>query len=445
MESPFDITVYDKAFAFKGFVVDPTYVNMVPSWWNQGYMSFMLAADNPHSAALQAKGARVVVHYKGKHVMSGPVRSRRGDLVGAKGATITYQVLDDRRVLVNTLAWVRPDQPLAASSLSDLGQAWLREGETATIPGKVVHQYSYFRWPDGSAAAGGHAPMASAEEAIKYLCRINFEAIGLPITILPNQGRGGNPSSYLPIVRMEPLSEAIQPIMNRSGLSTRIWQEKNGTGLLMDVVEPGEWTQELTPESGVISEGVYAVNAPDVTRVVVGGPGQTAGRIFGGQTDRSSRTSLENTWGDVVEVFRESGSFDFAWPEGLDDEFKVPKYYKYQVAADEFAKLAKLLTNTRDLALEEFPELSSLAMTLSETETFHYGGPDGVQLGDRIKVRASGQLFENQITEAQIVFTRDRGLVINPLVGQIEDDPDVVLAKALANVAKALRTMSTSK
>lgn len=457
MENPFRIVVYDRDLNFAGFVVDPVYAHFVPSWWNQGYGSFMLAADNPHSAALQAKGARITVQYRGQHLMSGPIRSRRGDLVA--NGTVTYQVLDDRRLLVNTLAFVKPSAPLETSSLTDLGQAWRPQGGSSNV-GEVNGQTSYYFWPDGSAAAGGEV-ITSSEGAIKHLIRQDLvERLGRNVTILPDQGRGGDPTDILPIVRMETLAEAIQPILNFSGMSVKVWQPERGDTIMVDVVEQGVWDQALTPESGIIHSGVYALNAPDITRPIIGGPGETASRAFAGIEGTGNRTRDEVDYNDVIEVFSEASSFEFAWPEGLTDAQKVPKYYPHRAVAAEVTRFAEHFTKAIAKALKADPaamyadpedepipgpSVASLEMELSETETFHYGGDDGIQLGDTVTVETSGETFKNQVTECMLTFTRDSGLVVTPLVGQRQDDPDVELATALANVAKALRNISTSK
>lgn len=444
MDNPFDIVVYDKDFEFSGFVVDPTYAYFVPSWQNQGYGSFMLSADNPHTAALQAKGARITVQYRGEHLMSGPIRSRRGDL--APNGTVIYQCLDDHRLLVNTLGFVRPDKSLKTTSLADVGQTWRPLGGSGTA-GKVTGQYSYFLWPNGSAATGG-VTITSAEGAIKHIIRENLVTrLGRPVTIKPDLGRGGNPTAYLPIVRQESLAEAIQPILNHSRLGVKVWQDPYGDTIFVDVVEPGAWPQILTPESGIIHDGVYAINAPDITRPIIGGPGQTSGRAFAGLQGTGNVTSDEVDYNDVIEVFREAGSFEFAWPAGLADDEQVPKYYPWLagLGAGEAARFTAFFDRAIADGLDAGPGTSTLEMQLSETETFHFGGADGIHLGDSIVVETSGQIFENQISECQLGFTRADGLVVTPLVGQRTDDPDTQLATALANVAKAIRKISTSR
>jgi hypothetical protein len=444
MESPFEMIVYDKNLEFTGFVVDPVYCNFVPSWHNQGYGSFMLASDNPHSEAVQAKGARVGVRYKGQHLMSGPIRSYRGDLAGG-GEQLIYQMLDDRRLLVNTLAFVAPRHGLEATSLTDFGQAWRPEGGLSPVAGTVVGQTPYFLWPNGSAVTDG-LTITSSEQAIKYIIEENLvKRLGRNVTMMPNLGRGGDPTAILPVIRQESIAEAIQPIMNFSGLSVKLWQEPYGTTIFVDVVEPGVWEQELTPKSGIINSGVYSLAAPTITRPIIGGPGETSSRVFGGIEGIGNQTQAEEDYNDVIEVFREASTFDFVWPEGLEDRFKVPKYYPFRAAADDLATFYAYMSQASATGLVDGAARASLELQLAETVSFHFGGSDGIQLGDTITVLASGQKFTNQVTEAQLVFTRDKGFTATPLVGQRSDDPDVVLARALANVATALRNLSTSK
>ena len=440
MENPFDMVIYDKDMAFAGFVADPIYCNFVPSWAHQGYGSFMLAADNPHSAALQAKGARVGVSYRGKHLMSGPIRSYQGDIL--KNAAVTYQMLDDHRLLDNALLFVRPKSPLTASSLTDLAQSW-RPVAGSGSAGTVVGQTPYFYWPDGSAVSGGEN-VTTTEGAIKYVLRANLiERLGLPVTIAPDLGRGGDARAKLPKLRFVPLAEVMTPLEKFSGLGVTLQQRRMEATITVDVVEPGVWTQPLTPESGIIKSGTYTVGAPDITRAIIGGPGKTAARAFAGR-EGSAKTALEAAYNDVIEIYREGGAANLVWPEALAEKFRVAKYYAFQAAPADAQDLLDFFVTEQEIALDAGPATSGLNLDLAETAGFHFGGDDGVQLGDTVTIVINGVTFTDRVTEAQMVFSRDKGLSITPLVGDRKDDPDVALARAVAGIATALRNLSSA-
>ena len=442
MEAPFDIVVYDKDMNFMGFVTDPIYCNFVPSWHNQGYGSFMVDSDNPHSAALQAKGARVGIDYRGEHLMSGPIRSYQGDLL--KNTAVTYQFLADIRMLQNTLLFVNPANPLEADSLSALAQAWRPEGGSSPV-GTVTGQHPYFLWPNGSPATGG-LTVDTTEAAIKWAIQTNLvDRLDRQITIAPDLGRGGDPTDILPGLRFVPLDEVMTPLLKFSKLGITFKQHRMSNTITVDVVEPGVWATKLTPESGIVKSGTYSVGTPDITRPILGGPGETSSRVFSGIEGPGNLTDREVDYNDVIEVFRDATGATLNWPASLTDEYRVAKYYGQRAEPEDVQKLADYFAAEQARGLAAGPPTSGLLLKLAETATFHFGGPDGVQLGDYITVRANGQDFPEQVTGAQIVFTRDNGLEVTPLTGERKDDPEEQFAAAIANLARALRNISTSK
>jgi hypothetical protein len=453
VENPFDIVIYDRDMNVTGFVVDPIFANFVPSWDNQGYGNFMLTADNPHTEALQADGARITVVYRGKLELSGPIRSWQGDVLD--NGTITYQVLDDRCHLENTLLFVNPSNPLMPESLSALGQAW---PEGTLTPGQVTNQDGYFYWPDSlmtpvfdpfddpEAPSQDFAYETAAETAIKHVIRAQLnDRLGYNLNIKPNLLRGGDVTDVLPRVRFAPMNEVMTPITKQSGLGVRLWQDAYGKQINMDVVEPGVWEQPLTSESGIIVSGSYQIRRPDVTRAIVGGNGDVAARAFYGIEGAGWQTELEKRHGQIIEKFRDATQGDLKWPDTLAEQFRVPKYYKYRVADLEWQKYLRYLRTAEQTGLDEGAARSSLALRLAETETFHYGGDDGIQLGDTVTAVVRGVEFTDVVTEAQLTFTRDTGLRVEPIIGQFEDDPDRALLDNVAAISRALRRLSSSK
>src|SRR5919205_4295200 len=96
--SPFTITVYDKAFTRKAIVSTPLELKVVPRHNLKGTPVFSLALDHPALADLMSAGSRVVIHYRGKQVMSGPVieRSFNGPTISGRA---TFLVEDDFRLM----------------------------------------------------------------------------------------------------------------------------------------------------------------------------------------------------------------------------------------------------------------------------------------------------------------------------------------------------------
>lgn len=433
---PFRVIVYDKDYRLVGFVVDPLFENWVPSWEDQGYGNFRLTGDNPHTEAVQADGARVTVEYRGKVVISGPITSWDGDILS--NGNITYQVLDDSLSnLEDTLLFVAPDNPLMPTSISGLGQAWKRpQGDLR--PGEVVYQDGYYQWPTS---------VRTPEAAIKWVIRDQLvERLGRPITILADRGRGGVlDRDVLPRIRFDPVNEALTALLATYQLGVRIWQNPGDPGLYCDVFERGIWPTPLTVESGIVEGGTYQKRRPTVTRPIVGGNGDTAARAFYGVEGAGYQTDRERQFGMIAELFRDATNGEMIWPEGTPDEKKVPKYGPFVMTSENWASYLKTLQKSEATALLDSAATTSLNVKLSETDTFHFGGSDGLQLGDIVTTVIRGVTFVDTVTSAQLVYNRDDGLVVTPIIGTYEDDPDAQLGKVVSELSKSNRRQATRK
>ena len=131
-------------------------------------------------------------------------------------------------------------------------------------------------------------------------------------------------------------------------------QRRMSTTITMDVVVPGVWAQTLTPESGIIKEGTYSVGAPNITRPILGGPGETASRAFSG-IGGSTMTALEAEYNDVIEVFRDATAAPIVWPESVVDPYKVEKYFPLLGAAADVTNFNKYFATEQANALADGP------------------------------------------------------------------------------------------
>lgn len=78
--------------------------------------------------------------------------------------------------------------------------------------------------------------------------------------------------------------------------------------------------------------------------------------------------------------------------------------------------------------------------------TFHYGGPDGVHLGDRLVIQspAMPEPIEDRILSCQLELTRD-DFTVTPVVGDLSLDEDDATWRAITKLATGLRSLSTSR
>ncbi|CAD5999193.1 hypothetical protein [Agreia sp. COWG] len=435
MDDVVDIRVYDKTLGFQNVISDVDYYSFFPRLNAQGHAEISIPADASINRLLRTKGTRLSCRFRGEHLMSGLLRSRQGKFLTRGGPTV-YQLQDDWRLLVNTPALVRPDAPLEATSLDLPGQAW-QTG--AAVSGTTAGQYGYYLWPAG---------VDTAEAAIKHLIQVNLvDWLHRPITIAPNQDRGGDArtAGMLPDIRFQPVAEAVQELLTWSGLVLTVGQHWDAPTIVVDVHEPYEWTQVITPESTIISDGGWSQNPPDATGVIVMGAGEDAARAFIQIRD----TELEDEYGDIIIVTKDATGGKIPWPDDLADDRKVPKYFplRADVPAADKAEFLRYLTAAGAGALADGAETSSLSLDIGESETFRFMGEHGVQLGDYITAssenddddQAPGITITDRIEEATVSLSSEGLPSATPVLGKRSDDPDRNLWDAIDGVDSALR------
>lgn len=456
IDNPFRIAVYDGQFRHLCDVTNPLSANFTPRFNAQGSGTIYLSPTDDALAALLQPDARVVVDYLrhgSEHLMSGKVREPRGPFLPRrqKGAQVAVQIQSDWRRLVNTYAWVAPGHPLspttitASTSPDYTAQAtYPGGGSDVGADGTITGQSGYYLWPDGSAAAG-FVNITTYEQAIKWIIDTNFGRLPhTPYSIATDLGRGGA-FTEKPGVRFDRLSEVVQELAAlSSGLGVSVRQLQGAEEYTVDVWEPQEWAKELTVESGVISDGGWARQYPNGTRPIVGGPGELAARAF---YEGAIDTALEDLYADPIEMFVDATGASLEWPDELDEALQVAKYYllRDDVATIDKTAFTAYLTSAATKARNEAAPTSGVSISLSETESFHYGGTDGIHLGDQVTVTSTEDLtFTDRITECTLSLGND-GLSVTPVVGEKKDDPDRQIARAIVGLATALRRANTSR
>jgi hypothetical protein len=443
---PGSIDVYTKDFEWVGRVTNPISIYGAAVFNGLSSFTIEVSATDPIVSDLVAYGARVTMIYRDAQLFSGMITNVSGAL--ANNGSITVTLMSDWRILTNTLAWIAPTQALEPTALSvknvaniaALGQAHLPGGSTTQgTSGSVIGQVGYYQWSPS---------VVYAETAIKTLITENLVTrLGRPVTVATDLNRGGDIKTpgLLPEIRFASLEDVCNRILALDGLGLKIEQVTRESTITADVYVPAVWDMPLTVDSGVVAGGSWNVKAPTATRVVLGGAGELAARHFVGANDT---TGLEAEWGDLIEVFRDATSAsDIEWPEGLDDSQQVPKYYELRsdVSAALKAKYRASLVAAGQLGLDAGVPLFGVSAMLSETESFHFGGSDGVQLGDQVTIKSqSGAVYTDRITQATFAFGNGQ-FEVTPIVGTRTDDPDKQLAQAIANLAAAQRRISKDR
>lgn len=431
-KNPFTVTIYSKGLAFQQTLGSAISYSFTPRW-TLGTGEIITRATDPANSLLGQKGARFVALYRGEVLMSGFVQQQQGSVL--KTGTKTWNLYDDRYVLSFTRAWVRPGGNLAATSLSDPAQQ---------VPAAAGHAdgladgSGYYAWP---------AAVTAAETAVKRVIADNLARFGSnvaqgKIAVQPDQGRGGDAraAGKLPQLRFDPLHDGLLDLLEWANLGLRVWQD--GSSLKLDVWQPKTWTQTIGTAAKIVTDGTYQVSIPTLTRLVIGGPGEDAARVFAAAADS---TGLEDAYGIAVEGFIDATGATLHWPNGLDESLQVAAYYlqRGDVTDTDKQALRTYLVQAASAALAAGLPTAGLDISLSETDSFHYGGPDGYHVGDRITVQIDGgPSITQRITETTLTYTTD-GLSVTPKVGEISNDATEQLATAVAGIATTVGRLST--
>ncbi|WP_181036365.1 hypothetical protein [Arthrobacter sp. B1805] len=295
------------------------------------------------------------------------------------------------------------------------GGKW--SGANGEITLTVEDHFRVFRlvqgWPVPGAALSAqtseyHTVSGPAETVLKTVVQSNaVNRLGWPITIEPDEGRGANITVSL---RFTPILDKLFPVIEAAGLKVTV--RHDGAGLRLSVSELVTLPRTIKESSGTIESVTWNNQPPELTDVIVGGQGEGVERTFRGFTD----PALAELWGERSEGFRDARDTD------------NPLVYEER-AAETFA---------------ETGEKSGLAIKFMESKSFAYGGLDGFVEGNRLKLQIGPKLqIEDIVRSVAMPWTRNDGLVVSPQIGDITDDPDEEIGRALRTLAAGQRTERT--
>lgn len=445
---PGAIDVYDKNFMWIGRIGNPISIRGSVVFNGLSTFTVEVSANDRLVPDVIAYGARITMIYKDAQLFSGMITGVTGSLLS--NGSIFLEMQSDWRILQNTVALVRPLNQIEASAISvknvdnpaAQAQAWLPGGSTTQgTSGTTIGQVGYYQWASS---------VTYSETALKTIIGENvITRLGRPVTLATDLNRGGNikAAGKLPEVRMNKLEDVCLEILSFDGLGLTLQQATRDDTITVDVYEPDVWDMPLTVNSGVIVGGSWSIQSPTATRAILGGPGDLADRHFVNYTTGS--TTIENEWGDLVEIFRDAtSSADLIYPEGIPfDETRVPKYYELRsdIPTNQKTTYRNSLNAAGKRALDQGAAKFGITAELAETETFTFGGTTGVQLGDQVTVEGlNGTLYTDVITECQFNFGNKK-FQVTPIVGKRVDDPNVQIANAITNLANSQRRISTDR
>jgi hypothetical protein len=397
-----ELEIFDKRLEYLATAADLVYLTSVQVWLKHDTGEFQLAADDPTNQVLQAPGCRYVLAHKGD-ITSGRIIRPQFPL-GPFGE-VTYQLVGDYSVFEDTLAYVNPLAPLTPTALGQIAQAW----QTGTaVPDTIEGQSGYYLWP---------ADITTAEDAVLDIVEKNLlTRLGRPVKMTTSRGRGGNAraAGILPDVRFTSVAEAVQPLLDWSGLG--LYARQVDDLIEVGVWEPAVYGQELDIETGTLASGNGTVGYPDATRTVVMGPGEGPARAYELVVD----AALEAEYGYIIEVTKDATGGDLDWPDEIPDEQKLPVRYALdpRIAADARTKFLSYLRGEGAEKLADGAPTNALSIELAENETFTFGGPTGYHVGDQVIVTSHGIDFDDRITSVTLSVTSEGKSTITPTLGE---------------------------
>jgi hypothetical protein len=373
VENPFTLKIYDKNFDYVGHIGNPISLVVTPRWCDIGTATIVVDLDHRHAPDLFATGARMVIEKDGVFVMSGKVTTTMGEGPTVTAA-LTVSLKSDFRLLHNVLGWPVPSAAISAQT-----------SEYAKYTG-------------------------NAETIVKAVVTANMiTRLGMPVTCPTNQNRGATVTDGISF-RFHSLYEKLLPTIEKAGLGIDLRQ--SGAGIVCEVYEPSVYDPILTEESGVLQWWSWTSVDPTATRVVAGGQGEAAARVFRTAVD----STLETAHHDIVEVFKEATDAD----------------------------TAAVLTTRANEALAEGVGKSGFAVRLSETENFRYG-VNGLVVGAMVTVDVGGVTRTDVLREVTMTYSRARGVEVVPVVGEVTDNPDKTIAQFLSRLKKSVSDLKVSK
>jgi hypothetical protein len=257
-------------------------------------------------------------------------------------------------------------------------------------------------------AAANYTITGDMETVFKDIVSKNLIRGPEDIIIATNQHRGGTVNSS---ARMATVYNELFPLLESKGLGAKVLQTP--AGLIIDVYEPGTYPNKLTEKSRIIRKWRYKLKAPDATRVVVGGGGEGTARQFIERAD----TAAELLWGDRIEVFRDARD----------------------------VTTTATMNERGDETLFDAKGEMSITCELAETDSFHLGGVDGLNVGQIVTAEVGNGNITLTDVLRQIDFSwdADSGLKLKAQIGQ-PLEPTAKLMKHISKLSMSVDKLKAS-
>lgn len=478
--SIFRVTIYDKDRVFRGQIGNPLALEVNPRHNGVGTLTMTVGLNHAKAGELLADGARIVCEYKGQHLLSGPITETVVEGPNING-TLTVSVEDDLRVLWEILGWPSPINPI---SDQDSREFFTSSGDAETVVKDLVQRNGVDRLhiPGLVVAPNQHRGAVIPGGVMvrmdwlgdKLFPAVDAAGIGVSVRQI---GTNLVLDVYEPSTYPRPLTEAgrtiksfkwtrSRPVLTRQvvggagegkeryfravidgsaesrfgavaeGFTDAASTGSDYTGLVKDVAGAlAERDKKLTAKGKAQDAYDQALINRDTAEIAVANAqGGTASNLT------KAQTAYTNAGTKVAEKFDALQEANSEYTTALNEYNTL----NGQLPATKAAYLADMDTAGRE-SLKTYGPKNGLSVTLSESGVFWYGA-GGVTVGDFIPFDVgSGTVITDVLREAKLTLASPQHAVVEPVVGEITDQPDRQVGKALNALARAQRNEKASR
>lgn len=471
----FRIEVYDKNRVYKCQIGNPSELEATIRHNLVSTLRMTVPLDHTRVPELMADGARLKVSFKGEHLISGPVTTDELETNGVSGL-YSVSVEDDSRILREILGW-----PVPTAAIGSQGTAEFRTytGNAETIIKTVVTENGVTRMGvpgltvatnlnRGAVVPGGVAfrfhPLAdllfpAVEDAglgvtVKQVGTSLVLDVYEPVTFPRTLSVKGRTLQQVSMTRTRPtasravvggsgegkaryfrqLTDATRETTYGMKAETFVDDRQAGSDYLALVKDVADANQDLKEANVELKEADRALDAANVAFENADQAYDTAQASGNSSLITTATTRRTSAQGKVTSRLADYNA-------ALSDRNTKQTTYNTlngQLAASLTAYQAAM-DESGTKALTEAGSKNGVSLTLAGTGIFQYG-PGGFHVGDRVPVRvADGVVVTEVIRECTLKWVSPTYASVEPVAGELTNQPERTTAQRMAKLAKGLR------
>ncbi|MEU6389958.1 hypothetical protein [Streptomyces sp. NPDC046939] len=299
-------------------------------------------------------------------------------------------------------------------------------------PTKPVEQQYQARMP------GRIVPGSRAGSAIWSELRNSLGPSALTNRQVPGINFGTQPTTIgIPLsdsLQFDSIGSKIEEWYGKRGAAYRFIYNAETQQIDLEIFAPRDRSKEVrfSPELGNLREYIWTLNAPKVTRVIVGCAGEKLERYFYQKIDAAS----EAEWGVQIESFLDRRDIQLK----VDRATGLPVKADSTMTADDLTAAKDALTEAASDALTEGEKNGNFQIYPIDTEACQFGRD--YYVGDKVTVAVDGTEYSDVVREV-VVSVDDGGNTqdVSPKIGEQGTGDPLNLYKTVYEMQKKLRRL----